>query len=124
MSFWDCFWLLSLQPFTDVQQNGEEQLERKAILPHNRSYDRSYNKAAAPPRVSGVGRAGLLKAAGSSLPAARPLKLGSGPAAPESGAELDLALKAPGGGQGARRRGGLGRPPAAALAACRRFTES
>jgi hypothetical protein len=44
MSFWDCFWLLSLQPFTDVQQNGEEQLERKAILPHNRSYDCSYKK--------------------------------------------------------------------------------
>jgi hypothetical protein len=51
MSFWDCFWLLSLQPFTDVQQNGEEQLERKAILPHNRSYDCSYKKIMALPRM-------------------------------------------------------------------------
>jgi hypothetical protein len=50
-SFWDCFWLLSLQPFTDVQQNGEEQLERKAILPHNRSYDCSYKKIMALPRM-------------------------------------------------------------------------
>jgi hypothetical protein len=29
MSFWDIFWLLSLQPFTDVQQNGEEHWKGK-----------------------------------------------------------------------------------------------